>query len=131
MADDKHGEEVNGPAPGENRWFTRPVRFVSNMDAALDQYVQLLGFEEAWHFEEAGAAIVCQVDRGDCQVILNVNAERAGKSRLFIALWPQEMTTLLVEIEAKSIPTTWEFWGYDVIRIDDPDGNEIMIPVEG
>ena len=127
---DEHGGEGTGPAPGEDRWFTRSVLFVTDMQVALAHYVGLLGFEEAWRYEEAGAVLVCEVGRGDCRVILNVNPERAGKSRLFVALWPQEMTTLLEEIESKSIPTSRDFWGYDVLRIDDPDGNEIMIPVE-
>tara|TARA_Y100001934_G_C12134235_1_gene669358 strand:+ start:532 stop:657 length:126 start_codon:yes stop_codon:yes gene_type:complete len=34
------------------------------------------------------------------------------------------------EIEEKAIPATRAFWGYDVIQIDDPDGNELMIPLE-
>jgi hypothetical protein len=33
------------------------------------------------------------------------------------------------EIVAGSIPSKKSWWGYDVIQIDDPDGNELLFPV--
>lgn len=33
------------------------------------------------------------------------------------------------EIVERSIPSKESWWGYDVIQIDDPDGNELLIPL--
>ena len=32
------------------------------------------------------------------------------------------------EIAERSIPNKESWWGYDVIQIDDPDGNELLFP---
>jgi hypothetical protein len=34
------------------------------------------------------------------------------------------------EISERSVPTQEAWWGYDVIRIADPDGNELLFPTE-
>ena len=34
------------------------------------------------------------------------------------------------EIAERSVPTENAWWGYDVIRIADPDGNELLFPIE-
>jgi hypothetical protein len=34
------------------------------------------------------------------------------------------------EISERSMPTQKTWWGYDVIRIADPDGNELLFPSE-
>ena len=34
------------------------------------------------------------------------------------------------EISEHSVPTQKAWWGYDVIRIADPDGNELLFPSE-
>jgi hypothetical protein len=33
------------------------------------------------------------------------------------------------EIAERSVPTQKAWWGYDVIRIADPDGNELLFPL--
>jgi hypothetical protein len=50
---------------------------------------------------------------------------------LFIELNVDGLAELRHEIDERSIPfkTTW--WGYDSIQIDDPDGNELLFPIEG
>jgi hypothetical protein len=35
------------------------------------------------------------------------------------------------EIAERSVPTQDPWWGYDVIRIADPDGNELLFPLPG
>src|SRR5271154_3404101 len=52
-----------------HRWYTRPVLFVGDVNRALGFYVDTLGFEKRWH-EGNGAGGVCQVDRGECEIIL-------------------------------------------------------------
>jgi catechol 2,3-dioxygenase-like lactoylglutathione lyase family enzyme len=110
------------------RWYTRPVLFVADVNRALDFYLDLLGFEKRWH-EGDGAGKVCQVDRGECEIILCEDATREDRSRLFISLTRDGLEELRREIRERSIPSKMSWWGYDVIEIDDPDGNELLFPV--
>ena len=103
---------------------------VIDLEVALRFYTELLDFKEAWRYDENGETIVAQVNRGDCETILAIDSERAGKSRLFIALEQDEMETLQEQIVAKSLSTRDGWWGYPVIEIRDPDGNELLFPVE-
>jgi hypothetical protein len=34
------------------------------------------------------------------------------------------------EISHRSVPSQKSWWGYDVIQIADPDGNELLFPCE-
>jgi hypothetical protein len=52
-----------------HRWYARPVLFVADVHRALRFYVDMLGFEKRWH-EGDGAGKVCQVNRGECEIIL-------------------------------------------------------------
>ena len=113
-----------------SEWYSRPVFFVTDVVKAAGFYTNVLGFEEAWDYEENGKKIVAQMNRGNCEIILAEGSERVGKSRLFISLEDEEMEILQKEIDAKSIDTRRTFWGYPVIEIKDPDGNELMFPVE-
>jgi uncharacterized glyoxalase superfamily protein PhnB len=110
--------------------YTRPVLFVLDVNRAIRFYVEVLRFEKKWH-EGDGAGTVCQVNRGDTEVILCQDAKRTDKSRLFVSLNPQEMAQLRREIAERSIPNQKSWWGYDCIQINDPDGNEWLFPYEG
>ena len=109
------------------RWYTRPVLFVADVRRALDFYVGMLGFEKRWH-EGDGTGTVCQVDRGECEIILCEHSTRRGTARLFIELTPNGLAELRREIVERSVPSKTSWWGYDVIQIDDPDGNELLFP---
>jgi catechol 2,3-dioxygenase-like lactoylglutathione lyase family enzyme len=111
-------------------WYTRPVLFVADVNRALRFYVDMLGFEKRWH-EGDGAGGVCQVNRGRCEIILCEDPTRRDKARLFVELTGDELTDLRREIEERSVPSKKTWWGYDSIQIDDPDGNELLIPTEG
>ena len=110
-------------------WYTRPVLFVADVNRALGFYVGLLGFEKKWH-EGDGAGTVCQVNRGDCEIILCEDATRSDRARLFVELNVDELADLRRAIVERSIPGRETWWGYDAIRIDDPDGNELLFPIE-
>ena len=58
---------------------------VADVNRALRFYVDTLGFEKRWH-EGNGAGGVCQVNRGECEIILCEDRTRTDKSRLFIEL---------------------------------------------
>jgi catechol 2,3-dioxygenase-like lactoylglutathione lyase family enzyme len=113
---------------GSHRWYARPVFFVSDVQAALGFYIDKLGFEKDWH-EADGKGGVCQVHRSGCEIILCESAARHDRSRLFVSLTPEALDELRREIAERSVPTQKTWWGYDVIRIADPDGNELFFPL--
>lgn len=112
-----------------HRWYTRPVFFVADLNRALHFYVDVLGFEKRWHSGD-GAGTVCQVTRGECEIILCEDATRKDKARLFVELTREGIAELRAEISERSIPNKTSWWGYDVVQIDDPDGNELLFPFE-
>ena len=115
--------------PMAHQWYSRPVLFVSDLQAALRFYIDKLGFEKKWHSSE-GKGTVCQVNRGGCEIILCEDAAHQDKGRLFVELNRDGMDELRREISERSVPTEKAWWGYDVIRIADPDGNELLFPLD-
>jgi catechol 2,3-dioxygenase-like lactoylglutathione lyase family enzyme len=109
-------------------WYTRPVLFVADVNRALRFYIDGLGFEKRWH-EGDGTGKVCQVDRGGCEIILCEDATRRDKGRLFVELTAEALTGLRRELVERSVPSKESWWGYDVLQIDDPDGNELLFPL--
>ena len=111
-----------------HRWYARPVLFVSDVNRAIRFYVDMLGFEKSWH-EGDGAGKVCQVNHGECEIILCEDLARRDKARLFIELTADGLTDLRREVVERSVPSKETWWGYDTLQIDDPDGNELFFPV--
>jgi catechol 2,3-dioxygenase-like lactoylglutathione lyase family enzyme len=116
-------------AAGNFRWYARPVFFVADIRRAIDFYVDKLGFVKKWH-EADGQGTVCQVDRGECEIILTEDATRTDRSRLFLELSREAVDLLRRELAERSVDTTIVWWGYDVLRIADPDGNELLVCLE-
>ena len=111
-----------------HRWYTRPVLFVADVNRALRFYIDMLGFEKSWH-EGGGVGKVCQVNRGECEIILCEDATRRDKARLFIELTAEGLTELRRELVDRSVPSKESWWGYSAIQIHDPDGNELLFPL--
>jgi catechol 2,3-dioxygenase-like lactoylglutathione lyase family enzyme len=111
-----------------HKWYTRPVLFVNDIHRALHFYTDILGFKKAWH-EGDGQGKVCQVERAGCEIILCEDAGRADKARLFVELTRDGVAEFEREIAERSLPNKKSWWGYDVIQIDDPDGNELLFPL--
>jgi catechol 2,3-dioxygenase-like lactoylglutathione lyase family enzyme len=111
-----------------HRWYTRPVLFVSDLNRALHFYIETLGFEKVWH-EGDGQGKVCQIDRAECEIILCEDAGRKDKGRLFVELTHDGIAEFKREIVERSIPNQISWWGYDVIKMEDPDGNELLFPL--
>jgi len=110
-------------------WYSRPVFFVSDIHRGIDFYVEKLGFTKKWH-EGDGKGTVCQLDRGECEIILCEDANRKDRGRLFLELKRVAVDQLLKEVDAKSITTQKIWWGYDCLQIKDPDGNELLVCLE-
>lgn len=109
-----------------NRWYARPVFFVADIHRASTFYIDQLGFRKDWPAE--GTGTVCQVSRSDCEIILCESAERRDKGRLFIELTKEGVDEIVAELAARGVPNEKSWWGYDVVKIVDPDGNELLIP---
>ena len=114
-------------------WFARPVLHVKDVEASLRFYVDRLGFTSPWHFDEDGRTFVAQVDRQGCALILSSQwPEKMGKGLMFISLnLEREMQiaaldALRAEFEAKGVAVKEGRWGYRLLVVDDPDGNQLF-----
>ena len=121
-------------------WFARPVLHVSDVEASLRFYVDRLGFTIPWRFDEDGSVYVAQVDRQGCSLILsNQWPAKVGKGLIFISLnvSPNDepetreaavaaLDALRAELEAKGAPVKDGSWGYRLLVVDDPDGNQLF-----
>ena len=112
----------------DHRWYSRPVLFVNDLERALRFYVGQLGFARSWH-EGDGAGKVCQVNRSECEIILCEDPDRRDRSRLFVSLTPIGVAQLRRELAERTIPSNESWWGYEVIQVEDPDGNELLFPL--
>lgn len=114
-------------------WFARPVLHVADVDASLRFYTERLGFTSPWRFAEDGKAHVAQVEREGCALILaDTWPQKIGKGLIFISLnlEPEAqiaaLNALRAELEAKSVPVKDGSWGYRLLVVDDPDGNQLF-----
>ena len=114
-------------------WFARPVLHVSDVETALRFYVDRLGFTSPWRYDEDGRASVAQVDRQGCALILADHwPEKVGKGLIFISLNAEReaqiaaLDALRVEFEARGVPVKEGSWGYRLLVVDDPDGNQLF-----
>jgi YD repeat-containing protein len=117
-------------------WFARPVLHVTNVEASIRFYVDRLGFTTAWRYDEDGRASVAQVDRDGCALILADNwPEKVGKGLMFISLNVEPATrdaahaaldALRAELEARGALVKDGSWGYRLLVVDDPDGNQLF-----
>ncbi len=119
-------------------WFARPVLHVSDVEASLRFYVDRLGFTVAWRHEEDGRAFVAQVDRGSCALIFSDQwPGKIGKGLMFISLNVEPATheaevaaldALRAEFEGRGAPVKDGRWGYRLLVVEDPDGNQLFFP---
>ena len=117
-------------------WFARPVLHVKDVEASLRFYVDRLGFTSPWHYDEEGRASVAQVDRQGCALILaDTWPEKIGKGLMFISLNVEPATregvvaavdALRAELEANGVAVKQGSWGYRLLVVDDPDGNQLF-----
>jgi len=117
-------------------WFARPVLHVKDVAASLRFYMDRLGFTCPWRFDEDGKVFVAQVDRQGCALILSQQwPEKVGKGLMFISLNVEPhsheaavaaLDDLRAELEAKGAPVKDGSWGYRLLVVDDPDGNQLF-----
>jgi catechol 2,3-dioxygenase-like lactoylglutathione lyase family enzyme len=112
------------------------VLHVSNVEASLRFYVDRLGFTAPWQFDDNGRVFVAQVDRQGCALILcDQWPDKIGKGLMFISLNVEPEThqaavaaldALRAELEARDVPVKDGRWGYRLLVVDDPDGNQLF-----
>ena len=117
-------------------WFARPVLHVKDVEASLRFYVDRLGFTSPWRYEEDSKAHVAQVDRQGCALILADSwPEKIGKGLMFISLNVEPhsrevaiaaLDALRAELETRGVPVREGSWGYRLLVVDDPDGNQLF-----
>src|ERR1700756_5336341 len=117
-------------------WFARPVLHVTDVEASLRFYVNRLGFTSPWRYEENGRACVAQVERQGCALILaDTWPEKIGKGLMFISVNGEGETressiaaldALRAELEGEGVPVRDGSWGYRLLVVDDPDGNQLF-----
>jgi len=117
-------------------WFARPVLHVSDVKRALRFYLDQLGFTSPWHYDEGGKVRVTQVERQGCALILaDTWPEKVGKGLIFISLNVEPETyaasvaavdALRAELAAKGVAIKEDSWGYRLLVVDDPDGNQLF-----
>jgi uncharacterized glyoxalase superfamily protein PhnB len=116
-------------------WFARPVLHVTDVAASIAFYVEQLAFTKAWHYDEDAKPVVAQVERQGCALILSSQwSEKVGKGLTFISLDVEPNTSqtqtaaldaLRAELEAKGVVVKDGSWGYRILIVDDPDGNQL------
>jgi catechol 2,3-dioxygenase-like lactoylglutathione lyase family enzyme len=110
-------------------WYSRPVFFVESVERSIAFYTQKLGFTQGFNYEEEGKILVGQVNREDCEIILNCQQpQKNGRSRIFISIDLEPLQALRGEFENRGAPIRDGWWGYDTMIIEDPDGNELFFP---
>ena len=118
------------------QWFARPVLHVSDVENSLRFYVNQLGFTSPWRYDESGRTHVAQVDRQGCALILaDTWPDKIGKGLMFISLNVEPETreaataaldALRAELQAKGVSVKEGSWGYRLLVVDDPDGNQLF-----
>jgi catechol 2,3-dioxygenase-like lactoylglutathione lyase family enzyme len=117
----------------KKQWYPRPVLFVSDMDRSVDFYVKQFGFTENWRFDAAdGKESVAQVARTGMEVILTSEpSEKKGKGLMFLSLDGDDaVDALRAELKGRGVEVKEGVWGYRVLVITDPDGNEFYFCYE-
>jgi catechol 2,3-dioxygenase-like lactoylglutathione lyase family enzyme len=117
-------------------WFARSVFHVTDVEASVRFYLDQLGFTNPWRYDEDGKVYVAQVERQGCAILLsNQWPEKIGKGLLFISLHVEPQTpeaaiaaldALRAELEASGVAVKEGSWGYRLLVVDDPDGNQLF-----
>ncbi|HEV8407894.1 MAG TPA: glyoxalase superfamily protein [Sphingomicrobium sp.] len=110
-------------------WYSRPVLFVSNVERAIRFYVDQLGFSEGWRYEDETDPVVAQVARAGTELLFSSQwPDKVGRGLIFISLEAEDLSAVRAEFENAGVEIKSGWWGYPLMIIEDPDGNELYIP---
>src|SRR5262245_51922858 len=109
-----------------SKWYARPVLFVSDVRRSVDFYVGQMGFTAGWRHEDGGSTLVAQVEREGCELILSSQwPDKVGSALIFISLDPDVLLALRAQLDEKGVSVGEGHWGYRIMVVEDPDGNEL------
>lgn len=112
-----------------SEWYARPVLFVSDVSRSIEFYAEQLGFTRGWRHEEGGKPVVAQVERQGFELMLSSQWPRkVGGALMFISLEQESLLSLRAELERKGVEVQEGHWGYRIMVVKDPDGNELYFP---
>jgi catechol 2,3-dioxygenase-like lactoylglutathione lyase family enzyme len=112
-----------------SKWYSRPVLFVSNVERSARFYVDKLHFAEAWRYDDEGEKVVAQVGRDGCELILSSQwPDKVGSALIFISLDSEVLDSARSEFEGGGVDVKDGWWGYKLMIIEDPDGNQLYFP---
>ena len=114
-------------------WFARPVLHVTSVETSVRFYVDRLGFTNPWRYEESGRSRIAQAERQGCALLLSDQwPDKVGRGLIFVSfnLAPEDqiaaLDALRAELDANGVPVKEGSWGYRVLVVDDPDGNQLF-----
>ncbi|MDB5680152.1 glyoxalase superfamily protein [Sphingomonas bacterium] len=111
-----------------NRWYTRAIVPVADVHQSVVFYARL-GFGEDWRHPEASQLLVAQVSRQGCELLLSCQwPTRKGHSLTFISLDDDEIDAVRAEFERNGVEVRDGHWGYRLMIVEDPDGNQLLFP---
>ena len=114
------------------KWYTRPVLSVSDVERSSRFYVDDLGYSEAWRHGNDGKPCVAQVVRRGSELILSSQwPDKVGSALTFISLDPEELDSVRADYEGRGLDVKDGWWGYKLMVIEDPDGNQLFFPYPG
>lgn len=112
-------------------WYARPILLVEDVERSVDFYTGRLGFTEAWRHTEEGRCLVAQVDRKGCEIILSCQwPDKIGHGLMFVSLAPDVLDSAREEFERNGVEVRDRHWGYRLMVVADPDGNQLFFPYE-
>ncbi len=111
-------------------WDARPVFFVEDVERSLAFYTGKLGFAETNRYAQDGKVLVGGVARDGCPLLFNCQQpQKNGHARHWILLGLDEYQAYRRELEARGVVVKDDWWGFDTMVVEDPDGNELFFPV--
>jgi catechol 2,3-dioxygenase-like lactoylglutathione lyase family enzyme len=112
-----------------SRWYSRPIVCVGDVERSLRFYVDKLGFTETWRHSDEDQTLVAQVDRSSCELILSSQwPDKNGSGLIFVSLDRQVLVAARAEFESRGVAVKEGWWGYKLMIVDDPDGNQLYFP---
>ena len=107
-----------------------PILRVSQLDASLNYYVGVLGFEMDWRNDDGNS--FASVSRGQCQLFLSVGDQGNPGSWMWIGV--SDVDALHEELLGRGArvrhPPTNYPWGSRELHTEDPDGNVLRFGSE-
>jgi catechol 2,3-dioxygenase-like lactoylglutathione lyase family enzyme len=102
---------------------------VSDVEQSSRFYIDSLGYNEAWRHGDDGKPFVAQVERAGSELILSSQwPDKIGSALTFISLDPDELGSVRAELEGRGVDVKDGWWGYKLMIVADPDGNQLYFP---